>query len=167
MSGTSADAPSLGMDSVPRADTIASATASPQRFSRSNEFMSYVYAKVDDLDGTDKVGSHQCVALVQHYAKVPPTGSWTEGDAVLGNLKVVKGTAIATFVDGKYKSLPSGNHAAFLVSQDAKGLWIMDQWNNDKVKPKVSKRYVTRKGKDAKGNFIDASNNVDAYAVIE
>ena len=84
--------------------------------------MSYVYAKVDDLDGTDKVGSHQCVALVQHYAKAPPTGSWTQGE---------------------------------------------DQWNNDKVKPKVSRRYVTRKGKDAKGNFIDASNNADAYAVIE
>ena len=129
--------------------------------------MSYVYAKVDDLDGTAKVGSLQCVALVQHYAKLPPTGSWTEGEAVFGNAKVLKGTAIATFVDGKYKSLPTGNHAAFLVSQDAKGLWIMDQWKDDKAKPKVSKRYVTPKGKDAKGNYINASNNADAYAVIE
>jgi hypothetical protein len=85
----------------------------------------------------------------------------------MGDLKVAKGTAIATFVDGKYKSLPTGNHAGFFLSQDAKGLWIMDQWNNDKTKPKVSKRYLTRKGKDAKGNFIDASNNADAYTVIE
>ena len=33
--------------------------------------------------------------------------------------------------------------------------------------PKVSKRYLSRKGKDAKGNFIDPSNNADAYSVIE
>ena len=129
--------------------------------------MSYIYAKVDDLEGTDKVGSKQCVALVQTYAKLPVTGEWTEGAAVFGNDKVVKGTAVATFVDGKYKSLPTGNHAAFFVSQDAKGIWIMDQWNDPVRKPKVSKRYVTRKGKDAKGKFIDASNNADAYAVIE
>lgn len=129
--------------------------------------MSYVYANVDDLDGTDKVGSKQCVALVQHYARLPATSSWTEGAVVFGNDKVVKGTAIATFVDGKYKSLPTGNHAAFFVSQDAKGIWIMDQWADPVRKPKVSKRYLTRKGKDAKGNFIDASNNADAYTVIE
>jgi hypothetical protein len=129
--------------------------------------MPHVYAKVDDLDGTDKVGSHQCVALVQHYGKLPSTSAWKEGAAVMGNDKIARGTAIATFVDGKYKSLPTGNHAGFLVSQDPKGLWIMDQWNNDKTKPKVSKRYLTRKGKDAKGNFIDPSNNADAYSVIE
>jgi hypothetical protein len=28
--------------------------------------MPYVYAKVDDLDDTDEVGSKQCVALLQH-----------------------------------------------------------------------------------------------------
>ena len=38
--------------------------------------MSYVYSNVDDLDGTAKVGSHQCVALVQHYANLPHTGNW-------------------------------------------------------------------------------------------
>jgi len=129
--------------------------------------MSYVYADVDKLEGTDKVGSTHCVALVQHYARLPATAQWTEGAVVFGNDKVVKGTAIATFVDGKYKSLPTGNHAAFLVSQDAKGLWIMDQWKDNVAKPKVSKRYITRKGKDKKGNFIDASNNADAYTVIE
>jgi hypothetical protein len=129
--------------------------------------MSYVYSNVDDLDGTAKVGSRQCVALVQHYAKLPVTANWKEGDAVLGNAKVVKGTAIATFVDGKYKSLPTGNHAGFFISQDLKGMWIMDQWSSDVSKPKVSKRYISRKGKDAKGKFFDASNNADAYSVIE
>jgi len=36
--------------------------------------------------------------------------------------------AIATFKDGKYANLPTGNHAAIDLSQDSTGLWVMDQW---------------------------------------
>src|SRR5687768_4295719 len=129
--------------------------------------MSYIYSKVDDLEGTAKVGSHHCVALVQHYAGLPVTAQWKEGGSVIGNLALAKGTAVATFVDGKYKSLPTGNHAAFYLSQDAGGMWIMDQWKNNTTKPKVSKRYIRKKGKTASGAFVDPSNNADAYAVIE
>jgi hypothetical protein len=129
--------------------------------------MAYVYAKVDDLEGSDKVGSQQCVALVQHYAKAPLTSSWKEGKSVLGDLTVQKGTAIATFVDGKYQSLPTGNHAGLYVSQDASGIWIMDQWKNEKTKPSVSKRYLRKKGFTKEGKPLDPSNNAEAYSVIE
>jgi hypothetical protein len=129
--------------------------------------MSYVYAEVDDLEGTDKVGSKQCVALLQHYAQLPQSSLWKEGKAVLGDMTIAKGTAIATFVNGKYENLPTGNHAAFYVSQDIGGLWIMDQWANDTVKPKVSKRYVQKRGKLAGGGYVNPSNNAEAYSVIE
>jgi len=129
--------------------------------------MSYVYAKADDLEGTGKVGSKQCVALLQHYAKVGNTGTWKEGKAVMGDALLSKGTAIATFVDGKYLSHGTGNHAAFYISQDAGGIWVMDQWANDAKKPKVSKRYIRKKGKLPKGGYIDPSNNAEAYSVIE
>lgn len=129
--------------------------------------MAYVYTQVDALQNTAKVGNKQCVALVRHYANLPATAVWTEGSAVWGNSSLAKGTAIATFVNGRYQSLPSGNHAAFYVSQDAGGIWIMDQWASDTGKPKVSKRYVRRKGKLPGGAFIDPSNNADAYSVIE
>jgi hypothetical protein len=129
--------------------------------------MAYVYSQVDSLAGTAKVGSQSCVALVQHYGKLPQTTLWKEGQNVLGALTLAKGTAIATFVDGKYPNLPTGNHAAFYVSQDANGLWIMDQWNSDTTKPKVSKRYVSKKGKLANGHFVDPSNNAEAFSVIE
>ena len=46
--------------------------------------MSCVYAKVDDLDGTAKVGSHQCLALLQHDAKLPVTAQWEAGKSVFG-----------------------------------------------------------------------------------
>jgi hypothetical protein len=129
--------------------------------------MPYVYPEVDRLDNTDKVGSHQCVALVQHYAKLPPTSFWREGAVVVDAATLSKGTAIATFVDGRYGSLPSGNHAAFFVAHGTGGIWVMDQWANDQTKPKVSKRFLRRKGQTKSGAFVDPSNNADAYAVIE
>jgi len=126
--------------------------------------MSYIVSNVDALDQTDLVGSHSCVALVQHYAKVPNTALWREGKTVKGNLLVAKGTAIATFVNGKYPNKDHGNHAAFYVSQDVNGIWVVDQF---KKAQKVSKRYIRSKGKSADGKFLDPSNNADAFSVIE
>jgi hypothetical protein len=82
-------------------------------------------------------------------------------------MQLSKGTAIATFVDGKYQSLSHGNHAAFFLRQDAGGIWVMDQWSDDKKKPTISSRYLRRKGKDRNGNFVDPSNNADAYSIIK
>ena len=90
--------------------------------------MPYIYLKVDELKGKDKVGSKQCVALLQHYAKLRQTALWREGNPVMGDVAITKGTAIATFVNGKYPNKNSGNHAAFYISQDAAGIWMMDQW---------------------------------------
>jgi hypothetical protein len=130
--------------------------------------MPFMYADLEKLENTDKVGSEQCVALVQHYAKAPAVSQWREGDSVLGNLLLQKVTAIATFVNGEYKSKPTGNHAGLYISQDAAGIWIMDQWSNNTTKPKTSERYLRRKGKDVvTGNWRDPSNNADAYSVIK
>jgi hypothetical protein len=48
-------------------------------FKQGEEEMPYTYSKVDDLEDTPVVGSHQCVALVQHYAKAPVTSVWRQG----------------------------------------------------------------------------------------
>lgn len=94
------------------------------------------------------------MALLKHYAKLPQTAVWKEGKPVLGDMFIAKGTAIASFVDGKYQSLPTGNHAAFYVSQDAGGIWVMDQWLSDEKKPYVSKRYLRKQGKWKNGKYI-------------
>ena len=72
--------------------------------------MPYVYSDVENLDGTDKVGSKQCVALIQHYARAPNTGAWKEGSAVFGSGTIAKGTA----KDGSYLD-PSNNADAYSV----------------------------------------------------
>ena len=89
------------------------------------------YSKVSALEGTEKVGSKQCVALVQTYVGASSTATWSEGKAVMGQTALAPGTAIATFVGGKYLSHASGNHAALYMSQDEGGMWVMDQWADD------------------------------------
>ena len=128
--------------------------------------MAYVRQNVEDLDGAERAGNGQCVALVQVEAQVPHTSTWTEGAAVRGNTTIVKGTAVATFVGGKYPNKAHGNHAAFYLGQNAAGIQVLDQWKSDK-KPKISKRTMFFSGKNKDGSFIDPSNNGDALSIIE
>ena len=129
--------------------------------------MSYVYAKVDKLEKTAKVGSGQCAVLVQWYAKVPLMKYWTAGDLVRGNATIKKGTAVATFVNGEYPPAKGHHgHAAFYVSQDSLGVTVMDQWDSA-TKPKVSSRKMSFKGTTKAGDFVDIQNNGDALYVIE
>ncbi|GKT23486.1 BPSL0067 family protein [Acidovorax sp. SUPP3334] len=130
--------------------------------------MPYIYQNAEALEGTSKVGSKHCVALLQHYAQLPHTSSWKPGETVFGNANIKKGTAIATFNGkGRYGSLPTGNHAAFFISQDPGGIWVMDQWLSDSQKPKVSMRYIRPQVQRKNGDFVDPSNNAAAYSVIE
>jgi hypothetical protein len=66
--------------------------------------ISFTYSQVAKLKNTEKVGSHQCVALVQTYAGLPHTSAWKSGEAVMDSKDIVPGTAIATFVRGRYLS---------------------------------------------------------------
>lgn len=128
--------------------------------------MPYVHAEVDGLDGHDLVGTHQCVALVQAFARAPRTFDWRQGVRVRGRLTLAKGTAIATFEDGAYGSRPHGNHAALYLGQDQGGIWVMDQWKSA-TKIKVSRHYLPFKGTGKDGGWKDASNNGDAFSVID
>ncbi|WP_296001779.1 BPSL0067 family protein [Rugamonas sp.] len=128
--------------------------------------MNYVYSGVDDLKGKPKVGTQECVALIRRYTNAGPTALWRRGPDVAGNLAVSKGTAIATFVNGRYLSLSHGNHAAFFVRQGLGGIYIMDQWRS-KNKKSISEHFIKSKGMNADGTFKDPSNNADAFSVIE
>ncbi|MFZ6673281.1 BPSL0067 family protein [Undibacterium sp. Xuan67W] len=128
--------------------------------------MPYIYTDVDALDKTDKVGTGECVDLVKHYAGAPKTSLWKEGKPVKGNLQLKKGTAIATFVDGKYPSHSHGNHAAFYLSQDTGGIFVLDQWNGAN-KPRISKRYILSMGQNKDGTYRQSSDNADAFSIIE
>lgn len=126
--------------------------------------MPCVYSDAEKLATKPLVGTKQCVALIKQFTSAPPTAMWKAGKSVKGNVLLAKGTAIATFVDGKYPNHASGNHAAFYISQDSVGIWVVDQWSTSKT---LQKRRLTFKGQDENGNFISPSNNGDAFLVIE
>lgn len=126
--------------------------------------MPHVYTEVRSLQGKDKVEDFECVALVKHFTKLGWTGSWKQGAPVIGNKSIEHGTAIGTFVNGKWPNLKTGNHSGFYMGQVSDGIYIMDQWPKKKH---IGKRFIRRKGKDAHGNFITPEDNADAFSIIE
>lgn len=139
--------------------------------------MPYVYEDVDSLKKTDgpplpAVGDGSCVALIKHYVpglKDVPTSAWRAGGNVLElGAKVAKGTAIATFVNGRYPSGRHGNHAAIVLRVMPSGIWVVDQW---KAKRIISARLIRipppRKQRNLDGSFMRPSDNALAFYVIE
>lgn len=78
---------------------------------------------------TKVIGNGQCVVFVQTATGAPQTLAWTEGKKIKkGDAPLPKGTAIATFINGKYPSHTTGNHAAIYIGQDDQGIQVYDQW---------------------------------------
>ena len=57
-------------------------------------------------------------------------GRWREGTKIKkGVMGALPGTAIATFVNGKYPQTGStGKHAAVYMGQNDSGIQVLDQW---------------------------------------
>lgn len=129
----------------------------------------FVYSDVLELEKTSKVGTKQCVALIQHFTAAGHHSAWKKGDSVLGNKTILPGTAIATFVNGSYPHASTGNHAAFFLRHDVDGFWVMDQWASDNQKPRVSSRLIRKKSKtqNPNGSWPEGGNNAYAYSIIE
>lgn len=128
--------------------------------------MAHIYGLVDSLQNKDQVDGGECVALVKKYAHLGATATWRQGRKVLGDKSIHKGTAIATFVHGRYPASSSMNkHAAFYLGQDDYYIYVMDQWKKKKT---ISSRPLPRKGGiRSDGTYPDASNNAEAFYVIE
>lgn len=91
--------------------------------------MPYVYRDVASLKTNPPhalVGNGDCVARIKHFVsglKALPTSAWKAGQNVLEEgAKIEAGTAIATFVKGRYPNRAHGNiHPA--TSPAEKGGW--------------------------------------------
>jgi hypothetical protein len=129
--------------------------------------MPYIYKEARSLELHDKVDDFECVSLIKHFTNAPSTAHWKEGAKVLGNKNLPVGTAIATFVDGRYPNRKHGNHSAFYLGQVANGIYIIDQWPSMTTKPRIKKRFIYAQGKGKNGKFINPTENADAFSVIE
>lgn len=130
--------------------------------------MPHVYGAVDALQNMPLVGAGDCVELVKEYApglNGVPTSMWKPGQKVTEAVNLKRGTAIATFVDGKYPRHETGQHAAFFLKRAGAAIWVMDQWKNDEKKPRVSRRLIHPGGPVSANTRL--SNNANAFYVIE
>jgi hypothetical protein len=139
---------------------------------------------LQSLIGADAVISDpdygvQCVGLVKYYGvdgngnKCPSTKEWQQGSSVSPAIAssvtgaqegIQRGTAIATFKDGKYPSHAHGNHACFFIEsqKDGSGFLVLEQH----VKPfpdKIQLRVIKYKGEPKDGTI--QSDNGDCYSV--
>lgn len=105
--------------------------------------MPHIYKDARKLEGTEKIGDKECVTLVKNFTRLGWTGSWHEGAKVVGTKNIAEGTAIATFVNGKWPGLKHGNHSGFYLGQTSDGIYMIDQWPNMATKRRVSKRFCT------------------------
>jgi len=114
------------------------------------------------LEGQPKKANGQCVRLLQAIIpRMSLTIKWKAGEKIKGNMSIPKGTAIATFFDGVYPNKLHGNHAAIYISQDSKGIWVIDQF----VTSNPQRQYINKRRLD----FGDpkSSNNGNLFYVIE
>lgn len=119
--------------------------------------MAYIDQSIEHRKLGKAIGSGQCVALVQAWCGAPNTGSWAPGVKVRGNDHLIqKGSAIATFVDGRYPNQSHGNHAAIYMGQNETGILVIDQWSGQSAHHRT-----------IRWNGHGVSNDGDAFSVIE
>lgn len=131
--------------------------------------MPHVFQWIYAIEKQPVVRNGTCVELIKAHApglQGLPTTRWREGKKVLGSTGIVAGTAIATFVNGRYPRHDTGNHAAFFLTYDDDGIWVVDRWSHpDRVT--IEKRFIPNRKPRKDGTFASPSNSAGAFSVIE
>jgi hypothetical protein len=109
-------------------------------------------------------GNAECVEFIIKTLNGPSTDYWRPGLKVQQLAPgapdpIAKGTAIATFVDGKYPANSTGQHAAIYLGQDSQGIQVLDQWRD---RPRVMPRTIYWANHGPK-----LSNQGNAFSVVE
>lgn len=148
--------------------------------------MPFRYYAWTSLAGKPKVDTGECVRLVQVMVpQVGHTSTWRPGERVLDVLTrggtIPPGTAVATFVNGRYPTA-GRRHAAFYegpalnTDRSLQGIILLDQWNphatpwnpHPESRPDIKRRTAKLLGKmRPDGSFPNLSDNAEAFYVIE
>jgi hypothetical protein len=135
----------------------------------------WVYPGVHTLPGTPLVRGGECVGLVQEYAiGLGHTSTWRQGERVVETRNLQKGTVIANFNEqGRWPGKKHSNHACFfwaygprsMTTGVATSIFVVEQFVASFVS-KVQIRELRCQGKWKSGQWIDISNNGDAFFVV-
>ena len=91
-------------------------------------------------------------------------------EALKDGRTIIPGTAIATFKHGRFES--GNGHAALFAGyiKDGSGdirITIVEQYLGGKPSGKIISRTLRNQGKKPDGSYYDASNNGEAFSVIQ
>jgi hypothetical protein len=135
----------------------------------------WVYPGVDKLPGSPLVRGGGCVGLVQEYTiGLGHTSTWRPGVRVVESRSLQRGTVIANFDSkGRWPGKAHSNHACFFWdygprSQStglATSILVVEQFVASFVK-NVQVRELRCQGKWKSGEWVDISNNADAFFVV-
>jgi len=108
-------------------------------------------------------GRTECVEFIRQTLGSPPTVHWREGTKITkGGTSVLPGSAIATFVNGKFPQTGStGKHAAIYLGQNGSGIQVLDQWGSQGMVVPRTIYWVPRQPNPS------PSNDANAFSVIE
>ena len=103
-----------------------------------------------------------CVALIR--ASVPglrgtAASGWRQGAPVVGGQRIARGTAIATFEDGRFANRRGVDHAAIFLDYSGAGIWVLEQ-RAGSASGTVQRTFI------ANGSG-DPSRDAAAFSVIE
>lgn len=84
----------------------------------------------------NRQGRTECVELIKGLLGAPSTTLWREGRKLKSNADQIEpGTAIATFVNGRYPNAQrrGSKHAAIFLRAGEGGIWVLDQFAHQKT----------------------------------
>lgn len=111
---------------------------------------------------TDDRGRSECVELIKGLLGAPRTALWREGRKLRSNADEIQpGTAIATFVNGRYPNWQrrGSKHAAIFLRATDSGIYVLDQFAHQRS---VKERFIPwHHPRDR-----SASNNASSYSTV-
>jgi hypothetical protein len=131
--------------------------------------MPYICPNLRSVEDQAVVDDGNCVALIR--AKVPglrgtASSGWRQGAPVIGDVRIARGTAIATFEDGRFANRAGFDHAAIFLAYAGAGVWVLEQRaGNDG--PTVQRTFIPTGQADQNGGFANPAKAAAAFSVIE
>ncbi len=117
----------------------------------------------------EQAADADCVALIR--SNVPGLGGcapsgWRKGAAVVGEQRIARGTAIATFENGRYANRRGFDHAAIFLEYAGTGIWVLEQRDGDDGDA-VQRSFIPTGQAGHDGEFANPGKTAAAFSVIE
>ncbi len=131
--------------------------------------MPYICPHLRSVEEQAVTGDGGCVALIRSVVpglRASAASGWRQGAPVIGERRIARGTAIATFEDGRFAARQGFDHAAIFLDYAAAGIWVLEQRGGDDSAT-VQKRFIATGQAGNSGEFADPGKAAAAFSVIE